>query len=169
MTITEQIGSLRATLLTFSFRFTHDRDDANDLVQETMLKAISNRHRFTTDVNLKGWLFIIMKNTFINNYRKNQCVARTKGACDLSLLSLRDEHTSSEPDRALEYNELWQYIEELSTDILVPFRMHTSGYKYREIALELNMPIGTVKNRIFKARQALQQKIAGMQINFIQE
>lgn len=161
ITVTEQISALRATLLSFSFRFARDRDEANDLVQETLLKAISNHHRFTEHVNLKGWLFMIMKNTFINNYRKNQRMKVTSDSINDSMQrTIPDRHILSYPDRALEYDELLRHMDGLSGEILMPFRMHTSGYKYREIADELNLPIGTVKNRIFKARQALQQKLS---------
>ena len=69
---THQVASLRSTLYTFTRRFTRDRDESLDLVQDTILKALTYQNKFKNDTNLKGWLFTIMRNTFINNYRKNQ-------------------------------------------------------------------------------------------------
>lgn len=157
-----QITSLRSTLKAFTRRFTTDREESNDLVQDTILKALTYREKFRDDTNLKGWLFTIMRNTFINNYRRNQ---RAKTIHDdtkeLYYLNVEDKYTFNSPSSAFEYCDIWKHINELKEDLLIPFKMHTSGYKYHEIAEHLGIPIGTVKNRIFHARKEIQARLAG--------
>jgi RNA polymerase sigma-70 factor (ECF subfamily) len=157
-----QLVSLKSTLLAFTYRFTRDREESHDLVQDTMLKALMYMDKFKQDTNLKGWLFTIMRNTFINNYRKdkrNQTMHdNTK---ELYFLNIEDNHTFTSPGTAYEYKDMWKNIDELKDELLIPFKMHTSGYKYHEISDHLSIPIGTVKNRIFNARKEIQRKLAG--------
>jgi RNA polymerase sigma factor (sigma-70 family) len=159
---THEVASLRSTLKMFTRRFTNDGEESSDLVQDTILKALMYKDRFTQDTNLKGWLFTIMRNTFINNYRKNQRARTSKDTTkDLHFLNVADNHTFSGPDTRFEYNDIWKNVNELKEELLTPFKMHTSGYKYHEIAEHLNLPIGTVKNRIFHARKEIQKKLTG--------
>jgi RNA polymerase sigma factor (sigma-70 family) len=159
---TSQVASLRSTLQTFTRRFTHDREESHDLVQDTMLKALLYRDKFRNDTNLKGWLFTIMRNTFINNYRRNR---RARTGNDTSreqyLLNVEDEHTFNRPQESMEFKEIWRNVDNIKEELIVPFKMHTSGYKYHEIAEHLKLPIGTVKNRIFHARKEIQKKLHG--------
>jgi RNA polymerase sigma-70 factor (ECF subfamily) len=157
---TNQVAGLRSTLQSFTRRFTHDREESRDLVQDTMLKAILYKDKFREEINLKGWLFTIMRNTFINNYRKNKHV-RHDSTKELYFLNVEDTHTFSSPGQNFEYKDIWKNIDELRDELLVPFKMHASGYKYHEIAEHLHIPIGTVKNRIFHARKDIQKKLAG--------
>lgn len=159
---TSQVASLRGTLQSFTRRFTHDRDESLDLVQDTMLKALLYREKFRNDTNLKGWLFTIMRNTFINNYRRNK---RARNASDFTndhhVLNVADEHTFNRPQETMEFNEIWRNVNYIKDELMTPFKMHTSGYKYHEIAEHLKIPIGTVKNRIFHARKEIQKKLQG--------
>lgn len=159
---TQQISNLHPVLRAFTRRFTSDSDESLDLVQDTLLRALMYKDRFKEDTNLKGWLFTIMRNTFINKYRKDK---RTKTSRDntkeLYFLNVEDTHTFSKPETAIEYQDIWEKVNELREEFLIPFKMHTSGYKYDEIALHLNIPLGTVKNRIFHARKEIQKKLAG--------
>jgi RNA polymerase sigma factor (sigma-70 family) len=159
---THEIASLRSTLKTFTHRFTSDREESSDLVQDTILKALMYKDKFKQDTNLKGWLFTIMRNTFINNYRKHQR-ARTShdNTKELHFLNVEDTHTFNSPDTRFEYKDIWKNVNELKDELLIPFKMHTSGYKYHEISEHLKLPIGTVKNRIFHARKEIQKKLAG--------
>ena len=160
--LTSEIAELRTTLQSFTSRFTRDREESRDLVQDTMLKALMYKDKFMPDTNLKGWLFTIMRNTFINNYRKAQ---RSKtlhdNTKDLYFLNIEDPHTFTSPSHAYEYKDIWKKIDELKSEFQIPFKMYTSGYKYHEISQHLNIPIGTVKNRIFHARKEIQKKLAG--------
>jgi RNA polymerase sigma-70 factor (ECF subfamily) len=160
--LTKEISSLSTTLKSFTRKFTHDQEESSDLVQDTILKALIYKDKFTQDTNLRGWLFTIMRNTFINNYRKNQ---RAKTSHDntknLYFLNVEDKHTFNCPDTRYEYHDIWKNINQLKDELLVPFKMHASGYKYQEIADHLDLPIGTVKNRIFHARKEIQKKLTG--------
>jgi RNA polymerase sigma factor (sigma-70 family) len=158
---THQIIGLKGVLHGFTRKFTSDQEESMDLLQDTMLKALIYRDKFRDDVNLKGWLFTIMRNTFINNYRKHQRqrTSRDKSK-DLYQLNVMDTHTFSSPESEFGYRDMWKNVNELRDELLTPFKMHTSGYKYHEISEHLNIPIGTVKNRIFHARKELQEKLS---------
>jgi RNA polymerase sigma factor (sigma-70 family) len=157
-----QIASLRPMLKTFTRRFTSNREESQDLVQDTILKALTYCDKFREDTNLKGWLFTIMRNTYINNYRKTQ---RAKTSHDdtkeLYRLNVEDHHTFNRPAESLEFKEVWRNMNSVKDELLIPFKMYTTGYKYNEIAEHLNIPIGTVKNRIFHARKEIQKKLVG--------
>jgi RNA polymerase sigma-70 factor (ECF subfamily) len=156
----QKVARLRSTLHTFARRFTLNHDESQDLVQDTILKALMYQEKFTEDTNLKGWLFTIMRNTFINNYRKTKRLKTTlDNTQDLYYLNVEDDHTFNCPDSRFEYEDIWKNVHEIRQELLVPFKMHASGYKYHEIATHLEIPIGTVKNRIFHARREIQRKL----------
>jgi RNA polymerase sigma factor (sigma-70 family) len=160
--LSDKISGLRDTLKTFTRRFTADRDESSDLVQDTILKALMYKDKFAPDTNLKGWLFTIMRNTFINNYRRNQRERTSHdNTKDLYFLNVEDRYTFNLPEARFEYQDIWKNVNALREELLIPFKMHTSGYKYHEIAEHLDLPVGTVKNRIFHARKEIQKKLTG--------
>jgi RNA polymerase sigma factor (sigma-70 family) len=162
MEFENQLIELRPTLYHFTRKFTLDRDESWDLVQDTILKALKNKSKFRNDINLKGWLYTIMRNTFINQYRKGAKMNMSKGkGADIQVLNVADTYTHSRPDHAAQIKEIWANVESIDEDLGKPFKMYTSGYKYQEIAAQLCIPLGTVKNRIFHARQAIQKKLSG--------
>ncbi|MEM6525169.1 MAG: RNA polymerase sigma factor [Bacteroidota bacterium] len=155
-----KIASLTDTLELFTKRFTKDQEESEDLIQDTILKALTYRDKFQQNTNLKGWLYTIMRNTFINNYRKNQRAKTTLDDTKESYyLNVPDNHTFNTPDGNYEYKDIMKCVNEIKEDLLVPFQMHTEGFKYHEIADHLAIPIGTVKNRIFHARKEIQKKL----------
>lgn len=155
-----QVASLRGTLELFTRRFTSDQIESEDLVQDTVLKALTYKDKFRQNTNLKGWLFTIMRNTFINKYRKARRIkTATDDTPELFYLNVADEYTFHTPDGSFEYKDILKSINEIKEDLLTPFKMHTEGFKYYEIAEELQIPIGTVKNRIFHARKEIQKKL----------
>lgn len=156
------IANLRSTLQTFTRRFTRDKEESHDLVQDTLLKALMYRDKFRDDTNLKGWLFTIMRNTFINNYRRQQRERTSHDVTkDLYFLNVEEEYTFNRPHESFEFKEIWQNVNHIKDEFLIPFKMYTSGYKYHEIADHLQIPIGTVKNRIFHARKEIQKRLQG--------
>jgi RNA polymerase sigma-70 factor (ECF subfamily) len=159
--LSKEIGNLHRVLHALSKRFTTDHDESLDLVQDTILRALMYKDKFRQNTNLKGWLFTIMRNTFINQYRKNK-LSRTLRATSRELASLNPEehHTFNKPAENYEYQEVWKKIHSLNDDLLIPFEMHACGYKYHEIAAHQNIPLGTVKNRIFHARQKIKKELA---------
>lgn len=150
------LAAMHPVLRGFSRHFTYDRDEALDLVQDTILKALTYRDRYQHNTNLKGWLYTIMRNIFINNYRRARRVIFSNDALtEHRALHIADDHTFNHPSGSAEFNEVWKDINLLREDLKRPFKMHLTGYKYHEIAEALNIPIGTVKNRIFHARQEI--------------
>lgn len=155
-----QIASLQDTLELFTRRFTKDQEESEDLIQDTVLKALTYRDKFKQNTNLKGWLYTIMRNTFINNYRKAQRARTTHDDTkELYYLNVEDKHTFTSPDGTYEYYDIMKCVNGIKKDLLEPFKMHMEGYKYHEIADHLEIPIGTVKNRIFHARKEIQRKL----------
>ncbi|MFM7430658.1 MAG: RNA polymerase sigma factor [Flammeovirgaceae bacterium] len=158
----KQLTTLRPMLRGFTHRFTRDREESLDLIQDTILKALTYRSKYREDTNLKGWLFTIMRNTYINNYRKfKREKTSTDSTKELYHLNVEDTHTFNQPGGSIEFKEVWRNVNALKDDLLIPFKMHTTGYKYHEIAEHLQLPIGTVKNRIFHARKEIQKSLAG--------
>lgn len=155
-----QLTSLSDSLHRFAYSLTSNREDAKDLLQETFVKAISYRDKFADDTNLKAWTFTIMKNTFINNYRRmvksNTTFDHTD---DLYFLSSNRESVSETPESSISAKEIEKHINELEDEFKVPFHMHLQGYKYKEIADNLGLKIGTVKSRIFFTRKRLMDSL----------
>ena len=134
-------------------------DDAQDLVQETMLKALLFREKFVHQTNFKAWLFTIMKNIFINNYRRNTKARTIIDTTDNMYYLNNTEESPVSPESELSEKEIRKSIDDLEDDHRIPFEMHTQGFKYKEIAEELDISIGTVKSRIFFGRRKLMEKL----------
>ena len=157
---TQGILAMESDLHRFAYKLTSDRESANDLVQDCVLQALDNHEKFTHAKNLKGWMFTIMRNIFINNYRK---VVRDQTFVDqtdnLYHLNLPQESGFQSTESAYDLKEMHRIVNALPREYKIPFSMHVSGFKYREIAEKLGLPLGTVKSRIFFTRQKLQQEL----------
>ena len=153
--------SIQSNLLNFAYLLTSNRDDAYDLLQDTTLKVLDNQDKYVDNVNFKGWVFTIMRNIFINNYRKtmrsNTMLDNTE---DLIYLNMPQDSGIETPEGSLAAGEITDVINSFPDDYRVPFSMHVSGYKYTEIAEHTGLPLGTVKSRIFFARQRLLKALA---------
>lgn len=151
---------LESSLRSFAYNLTKNEEDAHDLYQETALRAVSNREKFNPGTNFKAWLFTIMKNIFINNYRKkvkkNTIIDSTE---NMYFLNSGSVVISNDAGANILMKELHSMIDSLEDSIKIPFMKHFEGFKYQEIADELELPLGTVKSRIFFARKALKAKI----------
>lgn len=156
----QRILGLQGNLLSFAYQLTTSREAAQDLLQDTTLKALDNEEKYVDNVNFKGWIFTIMRNIFINNYRqtvrKATVIDQTE---DLYHLNLPQESGLDTPEGSLTANEITAAISSFSDDYRIPFSMHVAGYKYNEIAEKMNLPLGTVKSRIFFARRRLQEML----------
>ncbi|MCT4560287.1 MAG: RNA polymerase sigma factor [Crocinitomicaceae bacterium] len=151
--------NLETYLRSFAFNFTKNEEDAKDLTQETMLKAITYRKQYTPKTNFKAWVFTIMRNLFINNYRRKVKAGTIfDNTKESYLLNLKTENHAN-PDNHMLGLELKNQLLNLEKEYKQPFDMHFEGYKYQEIADQLNIPIGTVKSRIHIARQKLLAKL----------
>jgi RNA polymerase sigma factor (sigma-70 family) len=143
-----------------ALKFTHNHNDANDLIQDTILKALRNRTKFKTGTNIKAWLYIIMKNTFISNYHKidkrNTLVDPIDEGYCFNVSGTISQNLGASNIASKEINRA---INKLEKTFRVPFMMHYEGFKYNEIAEHLNIPMGTVKNRIHVARKNLMESL----------
>lgn len=153
----ERLLTLQGNMLNFAYMLTSNRDDAYDLLQDTTLKVLDNEEKYVENTNFKGWVFTIMRNIFINNYRKvvreATVVDQTE---DLYQLNLSQDSGLETPEGGIAVDEITRAINSFSDEYRIPFSMHISGYKYSEIAEKMDLPLGTVKSRIFFARQRLQ-------------
>ncbi len=152
--------SLSDKLHYYALSLTSDSEKADDLLQETFLKALTYRDKFTQNTNFKAWIYTIMKNTFINDYRRN---VKTKNTFDGSnndfhLLFSKDKVYPA-PDSFYSSKEITKSINALEDEYKVPFTMFLDGYKYKEIAEKLALPLGTVKSRIFFTRKKLEKAL----------
>jgi RNA polymerase sigma-70 factor (ECF subfamily) len=155
-----RFNKLSTLLHSFAYNLTKNVEDSRDLYQETAFRAITNRDKFRPDTNFKAWTFTIMKNIFINNYRKKMKANTISDSTDnLYYLNSSATITSNKADSDILMKELSAIIADLDDSIRIPFMMHYEGYKYQEIADELDLPLGTVKSRIFFARKELKDVI----------
>jgi RNA polymerase sigma factor (sigma-70 family) len=152
----QQLINQRTPLKNFAYSLTLNTEEAQDLVQETYLKALKYRDKFADASNLKAWLYTIMKNTFINTYRRSvktrQIITKTD---DLSLVKPLSGSNSPGAESQINLKHITNAVESLEDDYKIPFKRYFDGFKYKEIADELDLPIGTVKSRIFLARKKL--------------
>jgi RNA polymerase sigma-70 factor (ECF subfamily) len=160
----KKLISLEDNMVRFAVSLTYNSEKAKDLLQDTYLKALTHKDKYVEIDNFKAWAFTIMKNTFINNYRKsvleNTSFDYTK---DLLLMNNLTESQFARPDSEFACKEINNDIDALDDEFKIPFRMLTEGYKYKEIAENLNLNIGTVKSRIFFARKKLMERLQDYQ------
>ena len=159
-TFQSKLISIQRNLLNYAYTLTANRDDAYDLLQDTTLKALDNRDKYVENVNFKGWMFTIMRNLFINNYRKSvRTSVLLDSSDDLYMLNLSQDSGIDSPEGSISVKEIHGMLEAIAPDFRKPFSMFLAGYKYTEIAEQLGEPLGTVKSRIFQARRRLQKAL----------
>ncbi len=158
MTVTEfnnKLENLEDLLFGFAMKLTKNRDRSKDLMQETVMRAFKNKDRFNEGTNFKAWVTTIMRNSFINDYRKQRTRNRVEQPVE-DMLHVADQAVVSETaSSSIMMTELEMILANLSDTYRIPFSMFYEGYSYIEIAEKMNLPIGTVKSRIFFARKQL--------------
>lgn len=157
----DSVLGFSSALKPFALNLTKNMEEANDLLQDTMFRAMSNKEKFRDGTNLKAWLFTIMKNIFINNYRRKAKRSTFIDTTD-NMYYINSSSQTIENGATAKFvmDDMKQAIRELGEEFRKPFIMHYQGYKYHEIAEELRLPLGTVKSRIFFARKELKKKLA---------
>ena len=157
----QRLDALSTLLHSFAYNLTKNTEDAKDLYQETAFRVITNKDKFRPGTNFKAWCFTIMKNIFINNYRRKSKANTIIDSTDnMYFINSGDAIISNDANSNILMDELKAMIVSLEDAIRVPFEMHYEGFKYQEIADELELPLGTVKSRIFFARRALKEMIS---------
>lgn len=154
--LSEEISFLKAS----AKQLTQDPDDANDLIQETMLKALRFWNSFKAGTNFKGWLYTIMRNSFIDSYHfKVRSRSEITQVDDLSSEQLFFGSATNLAESKMRMDDIRSALSRLKKDLCVPFTMYYDGYRYHEIAEHLSVPMGTVKTRIHLARKLLQKTL----------
>jgi RNA polymerase sigma-70 factor (ECF subfamily) len=144
----------------FAFTLTRDNESARDLMQETLYRALANKEKYNSGTNIKAWMYTIMRNIFINDYRKK---SRQQTIFDNSANDYLLNHNQSAVSNAAEVNltmkDIRSSIHELPDIFKHPFVLYFEGYKYNEIASLLAEPLGTIKSRIHFARKLLKEQL----------
>ena len=144
----------------FAINLTRDNEAAQDLYQETLYKALANQEKYNAGTNIKAWLFTIMRNIFINNYRRKakQQTVFDNSANDF-LLNNNQVTVANVAESNMQMKEIRKAIYNLPEIFKTPFSLYFDGYKYHEIAEALHEPLGTIKSRIHFARKLLKEQI----------
>ena len=145
----------------FALTLTRDNESARDLLQETLLRALVNKEKYNIGTNIKAWLYTIMRNIFINDYRKNKryTVVRDETPNEI-LINSRQSSVSNMAETGLALKDIHQNIHHLPVIFKDPFILYFEGYKYNEIASIYREPLGTIKSRIHFARKLLKQQMS---------
>lgn len=155
-----KFDSIAGLLQRFAYNLTKNMEDARDLYQETAFRAIKNKEKFNPGTNFKAWIMTIMKNIFINNYRKKVKRATLLDKSDNNyFIDSGKKDVINDANGNILFDELMKMVDQLEDNLRVPFLMNFEGYKYQEIADELGLPLGTVKSRIFFARKELKAAV----------
>jgi RNA polymerase sigma-70 factor (ECF subfamily) len=155
-----KVDQLAPVLNSFAYNLTKNSEDAKDLFQETAFRAFKNMDKYRPGTNLKAWMFTIMKNIFINNYRKKLKANTIQDSTDnMYYLNSGSVSITNGADSNIMVKEIHKMVDGLDDTLRIPFVMHFEGYKYQEIAETLDLPLGTVKSRIFFARKELKHLI----------
>ncbi len=153
------------SLRPFALKLTKSREASEDLIQDTFYRALANCEKFADGTNIKAWLFTIMRNIFINNYRRKQKSKTVSDTSENQYLLNSAGTEKNRAERSFLAADIEQAMQEVSVDFTEPFMMYYKGFKYQEIAEKLDLPLGTVKSRIFFARKELQNRLKNLGID----
>ncbi|MCH5328501.1 MAG: RNA polymerase sigma factor [Coprobacter sp.] len=160
--IVENLLKIEVQLMKFACSLTFDREEARDLMQDTILKTLENREKFAENTNFKSWAFTIMKNLFINSYRKKQSYSHSF----IDITDVAEEIANNDcSDYLYDYKYINQIISHLSDRHRHMFGLYVSQYKYEEIAQKMNIPVGTLKREIHMIKVSLRKKLTEFQSN----
>jgi RNA polymerase sigma factor (sigma-70 family) len=143
----------------FAINFTRDVEEAKDLLQDTMYRAMTYREKFNEGSNIQAWLFTIMRNIFINRYRRRALGKKIFQPNPAGLQDYRSPASGDLTESRLRSKEIQEAVHTLPPIVQIPFRLYLEGYQYQEIAKMMEIATGTIKSRIHSARKSLKQKI----------
>ncbi len=149
---------MQEQLFYYALQLTEDREDAMDLVQETSYKALKNRNKLHDDEHVRAWLYTILKNTYINYLRSSHYRQLVHDPEEMNQYDLRESsHSPDLPDEILAKKELHHLINLLPGVYEQPIKLFLTGYSYKEISQQMNIPIGTVKSRIHLGKKQIRR------------
>jgi len=150
------LDKIESLLFGFAMKLTHNKENAKDLMQETLMRSFKHKDRFTEGTNFKAWMTTIMYNSFVNNYRKKKTRNKVVKPMEDYNYMIANKSVEGNGESVIVMKELKTMVNNLSENYKVPFELMVQGYHYDEIAEKINLPMGTVKSRIFYARKKLQ-------------
>lgn len=154
--------SVYPQLSRLALQFTANHDDARDLLQDTVLRMLSNKDKYVEPRNFKGWAVTVMRNIFINDYHRGSRVIVSDDVVSGGSVidTSRDKLEPITPDDVMSHNEILDIVGMLPQVLRDTFGLYLSGYAYQEIARRQGIPVGTVKSRIFSAKRWLKKHLA---------
>lgn len=143
----------------WAYRLTRNYDDAQDLLQSTLLCALKSVGMYTEENNISGWLYTIMRNIFFNTTRHSgRCCCMEKEDIE-RMMQLGENALNDNAEIAFDMSDIQRAIDTLDRPYKIPMSLYLSGYKYQEIAEKMVIPLGTVKSRIHASRVQLQETL----------
>ena len=162
-TFESEIIESRPMLYSKAFNLFRDSEKAQDIVQDTMLKALTYKDKFVEGTNLRGWLYTILKNTFINDYNRNaKHPTYLRDTFTDGFVGTENRVEQNQGLANIKMEEIQKALASIDEKFSKPFLMHFEGFKYEEIAEEMQLPLGTIKTRIHKARLMLQEQLSDL-------
>lgn len=156
-----QLASHNGLFLGNAMRLTGNKHNASDLMQETTMRAFASCHKFTEGTNFKAWVYTIMQNCFINDYRKRRTRSHVVQLMEDNMKVVMVQPVSNLGPTVVMMKELRSLLDDLCETNRIPFELFIDGFGYLEIAEQLDVPIGTIKSRIFFARKKLKHALTG--------
>lgn len=159
----KKLLSSQRSLFSFAIKLTSNRDSAEDLVQDTTLKALVNEDKYAEGTNFKGWVMTIMRNIFLNDARKIErtvMVDEETSEARNAIFAMASE--APEPDSIYNASQITAFVKALPDNLRIPFTMSMAGYSYEEIAQKIGETPGIVKSRLFHTRKRMKQIFADM-------
>jgi RNA polymerase sigma factor (sigma-70 family) len=153
------ISQIQGLLMAFAMKLTNNREDAKDLYQETVMRAFASKERFEEGTNFKAWVTTIMRNCYINEYRKRRTRNQIEQPLEENVAFATQQSVKNNAGSDIMLKELGTMLNHMDDAHRVPFEMFFNGFEYTEIAETLDLPMGTVKSRIFFARKKMKDMI----------
>jgi len=157
-----KINKLQSLLFGFAMKLTSDKENAKDLMQETLMRCYDKRDRFQEGTHFKSWVTTVMYNSYINHYRKRKTKRKVIKPVENFNLVVENKCVDGDAYSIIMMKELKKMVTSLSDDYKIPFEMHVKGYQYDEISEKMDIPVGTVKSRIFYARKKLKAMVTNI-------
>lgn len=151
----QKVSKIENLLFGFAMKLTGNRENAKDLMQETLMRSYKNREKFKEGTNFKAWLTTIMYNSYVNVYRRKKTRMKVMRPMEDYNYLVENKSAEGNPSSVMFMKELKGIVNKLSDDFRIPFQLHVEGYQYDEISERMDLPMGTVKSRIFYARKKL--------------
>jgi len=156
----QELMSKRSILFSFALKLTKNYQDAQDLFQDGTTRAFQYRAHFEMGTNFRAWMATIIRNTFISDYRAKKRKNLVNESFESARYYSENKHVlDNQGEINMRIQDIYTILDHLDEKYGVPFSMHFQGYQYKEIGETLGLPIGTVKSRLYTARETMKKEI----------